>query len=312
VTWFHPMPNESSAKRAHPPSSASSGVHSAVQKPRKTPPPVLASDILREDLAPIEPGGRATRVCHAVTAAILLGVAFTVRARTGLGGGGTNAGAICAAGAAAAAATALAPIGYRWRAAVGAAIGGAIMLLGLAGLGPLGAFDHAPGVLDWGGFRVIAAIALPAALLFRTYYRAYERGRTILAFAYAISVPFLVTSAFGIVAGPEITGQIASAVAVLVLLSGLFALRGTPPTSITAYVAGLFIVAATFDLLFDAPGRIGLSRLLAGLVMVACVAPTSLGLFQLLASAYAPDARKVDVHRPTEPDLPLARPSQGE
>jgi hypothetical protein len=272
---------------------------------------VLASEILREDLAPTDPGRQATRFCHAFTALVLLGVAFTLRARLGLVGGAPNAGAVCAAGAAATAATALAPIGYRWRAAVGAAIGAAVMLLGLAGFGPLGFLERAPSVLSWGGFRVIAAIALPAALLFRTYYRAYERGRTILAFAYAISLPFLVATALGVAFGPAVTAQVAAAIAVLVLLSGLFALRGTPPTSITIWVAGLFIVTTTFDLLFAGP-RIALSRVLSGLVLIACAAPVSLGLFQLLASVYAPDARKVDVHRAPEPELPLARPSQGD
>jgi hypothetical protein len=306
------MAEESGAKRAQSKSSASSGVHAALLRSRKTPPPVLASDILREDLAPIDPGPRATRICHAAAALLLLAVAFALRGRIGLAAGSPNAGAICAAAAAAAAATAMAPIGYRWRAAVGAAIGLAVMVVGLFGRGPLGLLDDGPGVLSWGGFRVIAAIVLPAALLFRSHYRAYERGKAILAFAYALSAPFLLDLALLALGGTEVAAQLTASVTLLVLLSGLFALLGTPPIYITVWIAGMFTVATTVDLLFVESGGVGLSRVLASLVLLACAAPASLGLFQLLASVYAPDARRVDVHKPTEPQLPAPRPSQVE
>jgi len=55
---------------------------------------VLASEALREDLAPIEPGRRATRLCHASVAVILLGVAFALRAGLGLADGWPSPGAV--------------------------------------------------------------------------------------------------------------------------------------------------------------------------------------------------------------------------
>ena len=56
------MQTQPRPRRAHPPGPLASGVHAAVRKKMKTPPPILASDVLREDLAPIEPGRNASRL----------------------------------------------------------------------------------------------------------------------------------------------------------------------------------------------------------------------------------------------------------
>ena len=45
------MQTQGRSKRAQPPKALSSGVHPAIKK-LKTPPPILASEVLREDLPP--------------------------------------------------------------------------------------------------------------------------------------------------------------------------------------------------------------------------------------------------------------------
>jgi hypothetical protein len=47
-----------------------------------------------------------------------------------------------------------------------------------------------------------------------------------------------------------------------------------------------------------------LAYVLAGLAFFASVVPMALGLFQTFAAIYAREARKVDVHRPSEPEAP--------
>src|SRR5512140_3031445 len=93
--------------RVHPQASAGTGVRPSARK-RSTPPPVLASEALREDLAPFEPGRTMTRVCHVATAVVLLGVGIALRAGLGVVAGPPSADAVCAAAAAATGATAVA------------------------------------------------------------------------------------------------------------------------------------------------------------------------------------------------------------
>jgi len=130
-----PMQTQPRPQRAHPPRPLTSGVHAAAVK-KKTPPPVLASEVLREDLAPIEPGRRASRLWDAGLALLYLGVGVCLRFDLGVSGVSPDAGAACLAAAAAVAATALVPFPYLWRAIVGGVIGAAVVVLGLAGGGP--------------------------------------------------------------------------------------------------------------------------------------------------------------------------------
>src|SRR4051812_10241519 len=169
------MRPHSHSEPTHPPKSLTSGVHAAIKK-TKTPPPVLASDVLREDLAPTEPGRRASRIWDAGVAAAFLGVGLCLRWRLGVTGVSPEAAAVCLAAAAATGVTAIVPFPYLWRAVVGALVGLTVVGLGLAGGGPLALLASG----NWAGFRIIASIALPAALLFRAHYRAYERGRILL------------------------------------------------------------------------------------------------------------------------------------
>ena len=58
---------------------------------------------------------------------------------------------------------------------------------------------------------------------------------------------------------------------------------------------------------FYAPRLAGAGQLaypLTALAFFASVVPIALGLFQTFAAIYAREARKVDVHRPSEPEAP--------
>ena len=190
------MQTQSRPRRAQPPGPLASGVHAAVRKKMKTPPPILASDVLREDLAPIEPGRNASRLWDGGAALLYLGVGICIRLDLGVSQLAPQASAICLAAAAASGATALVPFPYLWRAVVGAMVGAAVVTLGLFGAGPL-ALLTAPDSSAWvEALRVLTCTALPAALLFRSYYRAYRRGRALLGVAFLLALPFSFTKAW--------------------------------------------------------------------------------------------------------------------
>ena len=162
------MQTQSRPRRAQPPGPLASGVHAAVRKKMKTPPPILASDVLREDLAPIEPGRNASRLWDGGAALLYLGVGICLRLDLGVSQLAPQASAICLAAAAASGATALVPFPYLWRAVVGAMVGATVVTLGLFGAGPL-ALLTAPDSSAWiEALRVLTCTALPAALLFRS------------------------------------------------------------------------------------------------------------------------------------------------
>src|ERR1043166_9708664 len=116
-----PRRTDSRPRRPPPPRPLTSGVHAAVVK-KRTPPPILASEVLREDLAPIEPGRSASRLWDGGLAVLYLAVGV--------------------------AATAVVPFPYLWRAIVGAGIGAFVVALGLFGGGPL-ALLTGPGSTPW-------------------------------------------------------------------------------------------------------------------------------------------------------------------
>ncbi len=304
--------------RAQPRPSLTAGFKPLIKK--RTPPPVLASEALREDLAPLEPGRSTTRVYHAVSALTLLVVGLASRAGLGFTAEPPNAGAVCMAAAAATGAAAIAPVGYRWRAGFGAAIGLGIMVMGGLGRGPLALLAMADGLGDGAIGRMLTAILLPATLLFRSHYRAYQRGRLLLLLAYLASLPFVVSEALDVVQGGQLVQQFGASVTLVFVLSGLFAFWGTPPVSVMAWIAPSLTVVMALDVvlvglqtpaLAAAAGMGALAFELTALTLIACASIASLGLFQILAAMYARDARRINVH-PPEPKLPTMRPSSGD
>jgi hypothetical protein len=281
-------------------------VHAAVKKKMKTPPPILASDVLREDLAPIEPGRSASRIWDAGAAVLFLAVGVCLRLKLGVFELAPQASAICLAAAAASGATALVPFPYLWRAIVGGTVGAAVALLGLFGSGPL-ALLTSPGSSVWvESMRVLTCVALPAALLFRSHYRAYRRGLMILGVAFVLALPFLIHEAIAMTDGPGIA-RVGAALALTGVLSGLFAFMSAPTTQTTAWCAQALTALVALDIglrQLYAPALSGagpIAYALTGVAFFASVVPIALGLFQTLAAVYAPEARLVDVHSPSQP-----------
>src|SRR3954470_3174457 len=97
LTRDHPMQTQSRSSRAQPPRPSVSGVHAAPMKTakKKTPPPVLASEVLREDLAPLEPGRRASRWWDGAIAVLFLALGVCLRFGFGVSSRSPRAGAIC-------------------------------------------------------------------------------------------------------------------------------------------------------------------------------------------------------------------------
>lgn len=303
------MQPQSRSGRAHPPRSPASGVHTAPTKTakKKTPPPVLASDVLREDLAPIEPGRRASRWWDGGVALLFLAVGVCLRFGLGVADISPQAGAICLAAAAATGATGLVPFPYLWRAVVGGLAGATVVALGLFGAGPL-ALVAAPVSNPFTEmFRVVTCVAIPAALLFRSHYRAYERGRLLLAVAFVLSLPFLASSLDVVVEGPTMA-KVGAGLAITGALLGLIAFMSAPTTLVSAWCAQVLtaLIAADIGLRqLYAPHPAGAGDLiyvLTGVAFFASVVPIALGLFQTWAAVYAREARLIDVHRPSAPD----------
>jgi len=300
--------------RAHPPRSLTSGVHAAIKKKMKTPPPILASEVLREDLAPIEPGRRASQLWGAGAALLYLGIGICLRFDLGVSGASPRAGAVCLAAAAASAATAIAPFPYLWRAVVGGLVGAVIVILGFFGGGPLALLTGPPSNVWAESLRIITCVTVPAALLFRSHYRAYQRGRFLLTVAFVLALPFLVQEGILSVNGPVIA-RAGAALALLAALSGLFAFMSAPTTAMTAWCAQVLTALVALDIglrQFYAPlsrNAGPLAYALTGVAFFASVVPIALGLFQTLSVLYAREARLVDVHRPSEPQSESEPPS---
>jgi hypothetical protein len=276
---------------------------------KKTPPPILASDVLREDLAPIEPGRKASRLWDGGLALLYLAVGICLRLDLGVAGVSPDAGAACLAAAAAVAATAVVPFPYVWRAIVGGLIGASVVTLGLFGGGPL-ALVVGPGSTPWiEPFRVLTCVTLPATLLFRSHYRAYPRGRVLLGAAFVLALPFLVHEAYMTTQGP-LVARVGAGLALLGALSALFAFMPSPTTSMTVLCAQALTALIALDLglrhvYAPRPADAGpVAYPLMAVAYFASVVPIALGLFQTFAALYAREARKVDVHRPSEPSSP--------
>jgi hypothetical protein len=272
-------------------------------------PPILASDILREEVAPRAPGRRRIRVWLGLFA--LACVLSASAAHFGLGPHTPRVFEGCLAAALIASLGAAIPIPYAARAAVAVAAGLALLGLGAAARGPL-----AP-VGDHGSLSAVASLlfvtALPAALLFRARYRAFKAARTILTFALFASLPALVLAVLGVFdATSPIPERIADAIVAASILTGLFGYMGEETTGACAQWAATALVVFSGRVAIgmlgapaDPHGRWGYAVAAAGALASATLA--AYGLFQVLAMVFADRARKVDVHKIAgNPSLPDA------
>lgn len=277
-----------------------SGIHSAVKEPPK---PLLASQVLREEIAPLEPARQNCRRWLAVIAAglAMLGVAF--RLGVGLPAVDPGAGTIAFSAAGAVAAVALLPFPYALRAGVALLLGAVLMVLGVRGAGPLAGLAVDGGLLR-DAMRLLAMTVLPAALMFRVRYRAYARARVVLTLALALAVPFVVLEVLLTAnASAPIVARAAAAVNVGVVLCALFGFMGEGTTGAGSLWATLVLVCLPLEIalreltpLADADtGFVTYPATAVAMLLAALL--TSVGLFQVLAAALGPDARRQSMSR---------------
>jgi hypothetical protein len=267
--------------------------------------PLLASEALMEDLAPVEPArGAALAWCAGMGSAFLM---FGTLPLLGLTPGGLEAALPWLVTGCIALVASITRVAYRQRAVAMVVLG---LLSGVVALrGVDGALMRAAGGAGWGLARLFAAVSLPAALLFRARYRAYGGARVFLGTALAISLPFGVHTAMGL-AGAGGLVQVGAVAVLLVLAASLGGFMGAETTGAGAYIAPATVAVIALDLALA-----GLQRgllLAAGTGAVAfggAAGLAALGIFQILAWRFAEDARRIDLHsRSRESHAPPSKP----
>jgi len=262
---------------------------------------VLASEALREEVAPREPGARAARfiVAGVAVSFALLGLAMRLGADLTPTGSGSSV-ALAAAGASAS--IALLPFPYLVRALSAAVLGGFVLLLGIAGVGPLAGLAIA-GAQGANVARVLALGVLPGALLFRARYRAYPRARLVLGLGLAAALPFAVTRLLMLAdTTAPFLERGGAAVDVAVLLGGFFGFMGEDTTAGGSVWAALVLFVLPADVALGqlerthhhlAPGGHGWLGHAGAATGTACAATLlAIGGYQALAALLGADARR--------------------
>ncbi len=286
-----PPPQEDDARGSTEPRVSSHDLRASAARP-----PVLASEALREEVAPIEPGNLALRlwIFGLGLVVALSGLAFRLGWIQG-----SPLHARVAFGVAAAVVVAVA-VPYRFRGYLVAGAGFTLVVLGVLGIGPLSAIAAAPWSSPWAELaRMLAASVLPAALLFRARYRAYRGARIALIVALALTIPALVHAGLVIASGP-LWEKIAAACTILSVVASLTGFMGAGTTgastawAVTVVIAfGLDVAARMFWMEGPRVARIG--QFHAGLLFMVAASLSAIGFFKVLASVLAKDARRVDV-----------------
>lgn len=263
-----------------------------------TPKPLLASEVLREELAPIEPARGACRVWQLGIAAALAVLGLAMRWGIGLPVE-QHGGAVIAFSAAGAVATlAVLPFPYALRAGVAVLLGVVLVALGFRGAGPLAGLTVDGGLLRHAA-RLLVVAVLPAALMLRARYRAYRRVRAVLAAALVLALPFVALEALlALDAGAATLPRVAAGVSIAAVCSALFGFMGEGTTGAGSVWAAVILLVLPAEValrqltpLADADS--GTLTYAATAVAVLCAGLlASLGLFQLMAAVFAPGARR--------------------
>jgi hypothetical protein len=264
------------------------------QKPGK---PLLASEALMEDLAPVEPGSRAARGWSAAVGIgfLVFGLLPLVHLRPGGVGAVIPSFVIGSIALLAGAAR----VTYRQRAVAMVVLG---LLSGALGLRAPG--EEVSAAMAWNLLRMVAAIALPGALLFRAHYRAYAGARLFLGVALLAALPFVAHEVVGLVSGEPGLAELGSIIAIGAVVASLAGFMGAETTGAGSYTAPALILVFTAELTLRAMAARGALASIDGIgeVVASAVAfagasaIASLGLFQIAAWRFAADARRIDVH----------------
>lgn len=271
---------------------------SAIERSSK---PFLASEALMEDLAPVEPARRsAKRWCAGLGIGLIF---FGVLPLVHLRSGGAGAAIPSLVVGFIALVAALSPVTYRQRAV-------AMVVLGLLS-GIVGLDGTAVGGTRLSLMRLAPAIALSAALVFRSRYRAYSGARIFLGIALALSCPFVILTALNLSDGFG-AAQAGSIVALIAIAASLTGFMGAETTGAPPYLAHGIVIAFAIELALRAlfaPDGERTSATIPEVVSVALAFAgasrlAALGLFQILAWRFAADARRINLHsaRPVDED----------
>ncbi len=285
------MAQQSTASAQRGPTS---GVHQAA---KPTPKPLLASEALREELAPAEPARSSARWWLLGTSAVLALVGLAMRFGAGLPEVRADGATIAFSAAGATAAVAVLPFPYALRAGMALILGTALMALGLRAAGPLAGLGADGGELrDLARLMVLAT--LPPALLFRSSYRAYPTARWILAVALVVCAPFVVISvALALDPSAAMALRAASVFSVIAITCSLTGFMGAGTTAGTGVWAALVSVALPLEIALKqltpvADGSGWLTYPVTALGVSCAGVLTALGVYQLLAAALCRDAAR--------------------
>lgn len=278
---------------------------SGSQRRGGTAPPVLASEALREDVAPLCPWNGAFRVWDGVLGLLVASAGLLVHLgvwRPALGGpwiAYVLGVALILLGAL--------PLPYLARGVGSLTLGMLLVVTGLGGIGPLADVTGSGGSPLWALSYVLAGTALAAALLFRARYREFLGARVTLLVAMVFSLPAAAHAGLTAAMGP-LGATITAGLVLIVILASLLGFMGDGTTTISTVWAVVVIVVLGLQRVAE-PFWIGTGwdgyhqGIRAGLILMVACTLTSKGLFQLLAAAFAPDARRVDVLRNRQPSL---------
>ncbi len=275
-------------------------------------PPILASDILREEVAPRAPARTTIRLWLAGFAAACALSAAAARLGFGPHTSRVFEGSLLAAGLAGLGA--LVPAPYVARALVAALAGLALLGLGALERGPLAPLGH-DGV-GHAAATVALATLLPAALLFRARFRAFQTARVVLTAALALALPAVVLGVLGALDGaaPPVA-RVADAAVAAAALTGLFGYMGAETSAGCDRWAALILGLASLRVAARAPQLLAAladhasvpmaadardgpwGPVVAAIGTLAAATITAYGLFQILVVALGRRAREVDVHQ---------------
>lgn len=274
-----------------------SGVHQTVTAPK---PPLLASEALREELAPLQPGAGACRLVLVGIALSMVALGIAMRLGVGVPAIRLDASTLSFSMAGAIAAVAVLPFPYAVRATLAILLGGGMMALGLRGAGPLAGMA-VDGATARSIARLVVLTALPAALLFRSRYRAYRRARVVLAAALVLALPFVgLELALGLNDSAPVIARVGAISSIGIVALSLFGFMGQGTTGGGSVWAVLVLAALPlevglrhFTLADQDSGQLTYPATALGIVCMAAL--TSFGLYQLLATVFGPEARRLSV-----------------
>jgi hypothetical protein len=276
--------------------------------------PVLASEALREDLAPEEPWVGVSRA-WSVFGGLLLIASSTPTALLVLRHEAPLAAALPAAALGALAVFAgLLPLPYRVRALAMLMVCFAALGLTFFGAGPLVPLQRQLG--EWWLAHVVTALLLPAALLFRERYRALPRARYLLAVAELLTLAFVGFCAIHIM-GQNLWAQVASGVAIVFVVLSWLGFMGAQVPVAGSLLAALLFGAVSVQLAAAVVGEPSSSnaeladRIVAVVGFIAANALGTVGLAQLVAALSWDEARAIDFRR-QETERPREAPSSSD